>query len=421
MFLDRKKPIFYCLWLLNILIAISVFLLIVQLAIEPHEGRIRLFFFSLKPRRVTGILAAIFMLSYFRILFALPRNEAILLLCSTIFSFFLGELALQYFKPSISDPKLRQWMKAHPVLGWELVPGMQGRGRLGVKVEINSHGLRDSERTWEKPKNLTRFLALGDSFTYGYGMKLSGTFVKQFENLLLEAGHNIDVINAGVTGYNLYQILTYFQTSGQKYKPDHVLYFCYYDDASSPIGNEEIQSTYEKIRRSLENTSHGFNLRLVNLYRNLRVLLNIRFRSRSEASWLHSIDERRSYLRNAYTRLQNREFQEAFFFNLSSLQKESKIIGANLHVVFIPDSAQLNRDELKSFEKKLKAFAYFHNISFLNISPIFEKEMDIASLYLFPNDAHTSEKGNRIIAQAIFQYFQSIDPGLKSVNRHSKF
>lgn len=45
-----------------------------------------------------------------------------------------------------------------------------------------------------------RILVLGDSLTAGYGLKAEEAFPAQLEQALLAAGHNVSVINAGVSG-----------------------------------------------------------------------------------------------------------------------------------------------------------------------------------------------------------------------------
>lgn len=45
-----------------------------------------------------------------------------------------------------------------------------------------------------------RILVLGDSLTAGYGLAAADAFPEQLQRALLEAGHRVEVINAGVSG-----------------------------------------------------------------------------------------------------------------------------------------------------------------------------------------------------------------------------
>jgi lysophospholipase L1-like esterase len=102
--------------------------------------------------------------------------------------------------------------------GYELAPNNK---------TINSHGLRDREYSLLKPTNTFRILALGDSFTYGHGVRSEETYVKQLEAILnRKLGHHgtrFEVLNAGVPGYNTHQELIHLQEVGLLYNPDAIL------------------------------------------------------------------------------------------------------------------------------------------------------------------------------------------------------
>ena len=77
---------------------------------------------------------------------------------------------------------------------------------MGVDVKINSHGLRDYEYPLTKPPGTYRIIMLGDSTTFGWGVRLEDTAAKILERKLNEArsaGYKrFEVINAGVGNYD---------------------------------------------------------------------------------------------------------------------------------------------------------------------------------------------------------------------------
>lgn len=96
----------------------------------------------------------------------------------------------------------------------------------GIPVEINSHGLRSPETTYEKPDNTFRILNLGDSIAMGWGVGEEETYGRQLERLLNEQATGslrYEIINAGVPGWNLENELAYLQAEGLKYEPDLIL------------------------------------------------------------------------------------------------------------------------------------------------------------------------------------------------------
>lgn len=65
-------------------------------------------------------------------------------------------------------------------------------------VHINRLGLRDGE---VPPKSKRfRIVAIGDSFTYGWGVNIEQSWPKQLEHLLQQDGRNVEVINLGKPG-----------------------------------------------------------------------------------------------------------------------------------------------------------------------------------------------------------------------------
>jgi hypothetical protein len=95
-----------------------------------------------------------------------------------------------------------------------------------IPVDINSHGLRGPETTYEKPAATYRILNLGDSVAMGWGVHVEDTYGQRLESLLNEQRSgdlSFEVINAGVPGWNLENALAYLQAEGIKYEPDLIL------------------------------------------------------------------------------------------------------------------------------------------------------------------------------------------------------
>src|SRR3989344_7768918 len=66
-------------------------------------------------------------------------------------------------------------------------------------AKISSQGIRNELVTVPKPEGVFRILAIGDSFTYGWGVNLEDSWPKVLENLLSKE-KRVEVINAGVYG-----------------------------------------------------------------------------------------------------------------------------------------------------------------------------------------------------------------------------
>src|ERR1700727_1941155 len=78
---------------------------------------------------------------------------------------------------------------------------------MNEDVRINSLGLREREIPLEKPHGIFRILAIGDSFTMGWGVNAENTFTRVAEKSLNAApsSNPVQIINAGVGNYNTVQ------------------------------------------------------------------------------------------------------------------------------------------------------------------------------------------------------------------------
>ncbi len=116
-------------------------------------------------------------------------------------------------------------------LGWKNVAGSVDRCHDEV-VATNRLGFRGGEIVTPKPSGALRILALGDSFTWGWGVASDATFPSQLEERLRAAhpGQSIEVVNGGVSGYGTVQELLWLDRIGRVVEPDIVVLFYYRND-----------------------------------------------------------------------------------------------------------------------------------------------------------------------------------------------
>jgi len=114
-----------------------------------------------------------------------------------------------------------------PVLYWKLKPNQDCYTKIERRpVHINSRGIRGSEFAVPKPPHTLRILSLGDSKTFGWGLREEETYAKRLETLLQEQagpGRKVEVINAGVIAWSYPQMHLYFRDYGLRFQPDVVL------------------------------------------------------------------------------------------------------------------------------------------------------------------------------------------------------
>ena len=146
-----------------------------------------------------------------------------LIIFSTLFALFLSEIALRLIglDPLYVSPERDRFWKYDSLLGWAHEPRQEGifeSHQFQTVVKINEKGLRDREHLYERQNNIERVLVLGDSFAWGYGVEESERFSQ-----LLEKSLDVEMINAGVSGYSTDQELLWYKNEGIKYETDLVI------------------------------------------------------------------------------------------------------------------------------------------------------------------------------------------------------
>src|ERR1044071_4049271 len=174
-----------------------------------------------------------------------------LIIVSTLFALFLSEMAVRYIglKPMYVSPERDKFWTYDPVLGWAHQPGQEGvfeTPQFRTAVRINEKGLRDRSHSYTRQNANGRILVLGDSFAWGYGVEESERFSQ-----VLEKSMDVEVINAGVSGYSTDQELLWYQNEGIKYETDLVVLVL----AGNDVGDNDqrlVSSIYYKPKFVLE-------------------------------------------------------------------------------------------------------------------------------------------------------------------------
>jgi hypothetical protein len=107
-------------------------------------------------------------------------------------------------------------------------PPEGGRQAEPVRVRTNAFGLRDRDRTREKPPGVFRILSLGESTTFGDKLEQSESYSYRLEELLnadASLGRRVEVWNCGIPSYTTYQSLRWLERDGLGFQPDLVLFY----------------------------------------------------------------------------------------------------------------------------------------------------------------------------------------------------
>lgn len=144
-------------------------------------------------------------------------------LAAIVLALLIAEFGLRIFHPIPYSLEQNMVFEADPDTGYRLKPGGVGRFAGGALAAANSRGLRNRE-VGPKPRGSFRILALGDSLTAGAGVEQDEAYPQVLERILARrTPRPIEVVNAGVGGWDPFQYAQYFAREGLSFEPDLVL------------------------------------------------------------------------------------------------------------------------------------------------------------------------------------------------------
>ncbi len=177
----------------------------------------------------------------------------VLVLVSTIFTFAVLELVARVFldptaqlnftpvpasiRTGSAIPSIPYLMRPNASAVHELQTDTRGYFDEGATLtyRINSLGFRGNEISREKPLGVFRIVGLGDSFTFGTGVRNEDTFLARLEDALnrAEGKNRFQVVNLGMMGFNTVQEVSLLRHFGLPLDPDLILITFHLNDVRS--------------------------------------------------------------------------------------------------------------------------------------------------------------------------------------------
>lgn len=128
----------------------------------------------------------------------------ILPLIGIFIALMIGEIVVRiYYYRNMSDKTLEL---TDDIKLYTYKASIEFVNRHGIKVKHNSLGLLGDE-IYEKKEGTFRMLGLGDSVTAGNYLAEDQRFLTVLEDVMVKKGYDVEVVNAGVGGYNTWQEL----------------------------------------------------------------------------------------------------------------------------------------------------------------------------------------------------------------------
>lgn len=299
--------------------------------------------------------------------------------------------------------------------------------------EISSQGLRDREYAVPKPEGTFRILVLGDSVTYGLFVPRRSTYPERLEKLL-EKSKNVEVLNAGVNGYNPYNQLHLYREKLKDFDPDLVLAGFCMNDIADPVLHwrdkkgffKDLESgafpDYERHQKEVNPRVYRASSVAVSLLENsalYRALSRqwtlfrqraLRYESIGGRQWpVYVADEDPVSIR----KLTDPETKEWKWLSKQyrDLRKEVKESGAAFAVILFPLAYQLDPDYPYFPQRVFLEFCRKENIACYDPLDLFRRHED-EKIFLgrhryHPRDIwHLTEKGHRLTAEGLKEFLE---------------
>ena len=262
-------------------------------------------------------------------------------------------------------------------------------------VRYNKHGYRDYEYSLKKPEGVFRVLILGDSQTFGSGIKnLEETWVKKLEAKLQNERRNesIEVLSISGPGWNSDTHLYELFKNGFKFNPDLVILAYYHNDIPFPI-SVNCNSSERKVVTN------------INIFQSYKLSSFIDFRINR---LLEKFGEKPSYpdcLNQVYDSIGWQ--MNKFYLDIMGLALSVQKI--HFMITVIPLIHKLdNSYPLLGPHEKLKEFAQQRNLEFLDFYEEGFKNLDANNLKISKTDHHLNHNAGDIVASTLFSKLKSL-------------
>lgn len=341
--------------------------------------------------------------------------------CVTIAEFSIRFLERAKSKPSNQPSSWTRvpeesWIEYDSVLGWLSKKNTQAflpMQKTIIPISINSQGVR-GKKEYVDPKSpgIFRIYALGDSFTFGFGVRDEETFSAQLESM----SPKLEVLNMGVPGYGIDQISLSMRERGYAGAPDFVLISIYPED-------------FWRSTRAYTDAGHGKPFYTLDAKNHLKlqhvpVPRDKNFKSKQfpeimiRQGWHRIIYSSALYrlTLKAWTRIKKLSGSEDPDSSvewvlgraiLKDLIREIYAAKSRPLLMLVPPERWISGTS-EPVRDSLIRFAAREQVDILDLTPVFSQASSKGSLsdYYIPDDRHWTAKGHQLAAQEIFLYLQ---------------
>ncbi len=271
-----------------------------------------------------------------------------------------------------------------------------------VRYATNRHRLRGTDFELVAPEGTFRIACVGDSFTFGTGVQDLETWPAVLERELRARGELVEVLNAGVMGYDARQQVTWLTGRVLDFEPDLVVLCTYLNDLGPPRKQDRPEDYADLARmvrfgltarapqRGVERTVAERRMGMVRRASKLVDLLAYRLHARWNASYTAE-RTRRGF------DPEGRAFEE-YATALELARERCGVAGAELHLALYPVPAGLDDYPFEAIHTQVAALASRLGIPFHDLLEPLEALGD-SNPIVHPSDAHPSPQAQAAVGR----------------------
>jgi hypothetical protein len=257
----------------------------------------------------------------------------------------------------------------------------------------NSHGYRDKEHSFEKPENVFRILVLGDSQTFGHGIKkIENTWHKKLEVLMNQGTekNRFEIISLAGEGWNTDTQLYELFKAGFNYNPDLILLGFYHNDIFASI---DFQCDSADIPLFPGSKSIQFLRNSSKLFKFVEFRVNRLLEEMGR--------------KPKFTDCINKRFESGWPINetfLDTILLSARMKNVSFMITMIPLIHKLGEDyPLLKSHALLKKYCADRGIEYLDLYENGFMGLNAEKLIISRSDRHLNEKGSEIVAQTLYK------------------
>jgi lysophospholipase L1-like esterase len=261
----------------------------------------------------------------------------------------------------------------------------------------------------------TRILVFGDSFTFGQGVAVDSVWLAIAGTVLRGAGLDVEIMNAGVQGYDTRSELLSMRRWLPRFRPDIVLFGFMPNDLFTNIP-ADVDTTGQSDVRDVAghgNRNEYLSFHIVTLAKRILMMSDRLYQT------LYSLTARREY----YTRPPTKHVQQQDKITralLDSASVEAQNAGANFAVVSIPQLYQVLSVSVGKYDEGVdpvwidsdyaahaqeRGYQWIPTLDTL-VTNYRTRQNDL----YFRLDGHLNERGHRVVGEYVARQIRALMP-----------